>query len=65
MAMVLLNTPNREADFLRAIWGGASYRVVADGAANRLMDSLPPALQRLYVPDLICGDMDSLRDDVR
>lgn len=64
-ALVLLNGPSREPDFLRALWGCAAYVAVADGAANQLREGLPPALQAAYLPHVICGDMDSLTADNR
>jgi thiamine pyrophosphokinase len=50
----------------------AVTRVCADGGANRLYDQLPAMLPHLdptaarssYLPDVIRGDMDSLRPDV-
>jgi hypothetical protein len=64
-ALVLLNGPSKEPDFLRALWGCAAYVAVADGAANRLREGLPPALQAAYLPHVICGDMDSLTAENR
>ena len=50
----------------------ATHRVCADGGANRWFDiasKLPRATSstdaRELLPDIICGDLDSLRDDVR
>lgn len=54
----------------------ASYKICADGGANRLYDAMLNAgieggkgkgkdLRDLYLPDLIKGDLDSLREDVR
>jgi hypothetical protein len=51
----------------------ASTRLCADGGANRLYDQLPSMLPNLSpeaarlscLPDLIKGDMDSVRKDVR
>lgn len=42
----------------------AKYRICADGGANRLYDSLSEQDRRRYLPDLIKGDLDSLRQDV-
>lgn len=47
-------------------WRCARFRVCADGAANRLHDGLASDARRAaYLPDLIKGDLDSLRADVR
>lgn len=51
----------------------ACFKVCADGGANRLYDELPrwfpdePAssVRERFLPDVIIGDMDSLRADVR
>lgn len=67
-ALVLLNTPiPREhwKAFIR-LWKNASFRVCADGAANRILDSVGhDAWSDLPLPSLICGDLDSVRDEVR
>ena len=46
------------------LWREAGVRVCADGAANRLHDSLADADRDRLLPDLIKGDLDSIRDDV-
>lgn len=55
------------------ILGNARVRVCADGGANRLFDQVPllfpdrdpETVRQEYLPDLITGDLDSIRDDVR
>ena len=52
--------------------GTAQVRIVADGGANRLYDALSEGdMQKNgllsmseYVPDIIRGDLDSIRPDV-
>ena len=44
MALVLLNTPPRPAAALRTLWSLSSYRVCADAAANRLLESIQLAI---------------------
>ncbi|WFD40892.1 ribonuclease Z [Malassezia japonica] len=70
-ALVLLNTPiprDHWRAFLR-LWRHASFRVCADGGANRLLDSVGTGAwsgsSDLPLPNQICGDLDSLREDVR
>lgn len=71
IALVLLNY--RLPRFTPLLWNQACLRVCADGGANRLYDELPqifpkddPALVRQrHKPDVIVGDLDSIRDDVR
>lgn len=52
------------------LWHKASYRVCADGGANRLAELVEMAVddpeeREVYLPDLITGDLDSLRPAVR
>jgi thiamine pyrophosphokinase len=79
-ALVILNTPSSFAS-LERVWKCATYRVAADGAANRLYRTVsgeaaaraaagpapapapfpaPPSLLDSFLPDLICGDWDSV-----
>jgi thiamine pyrophosphokinase len=41
------------------LWRNSAVRVCADGGANRVHD-----LGRQLVPDAVCGDLDSVRQDV-
>ncbi|KAI0787935.1 thiamine pyrophosphokinase, partial [Fomes fomentarius] len=54
---------------LHRVWHASRWHACADGGANRLHDLLRDYdgrdLRHLYTPDLIKGDLDSLRDDVR
>lgn len=58
LGLVLINTPSLEVR-LRRLWGLASYRVCADGAANRLLKTCED-----LEPDLVLGDFDSADPDV-
>ena len=77
-ALIILNTPikssydnGRLSGVLGKLWDASSYRICADGGANRLYDATV-AIQGMrsetdssnYLPDLITGDLDSLRSDV-
>lgn len=74
LALVILNAhgEGESKGLLRHLWGRAALRVCADGGANRLHDSFgggdgvgDPAEERAqYVPDIIVGDLDSLRPEV-
>ncbi|KAM0750170.1 putative KEX1 protein [Meredithblackwellia eburnea MCA 4105] len=75
-ALVILNTPLVHQDLFRKIWAAASVRYCADGGANRLFDHFSGAggardggkdedERAEFLPDLIRGDLDSLRNDVR
>lgn len=46
------------------LWNHASLRLCADGAANSLHDSLDAAARATMLPDLIKGDLDSIRPEV-
>ncbi|KAK9726295.1 hypothetical protein RND81_05G204400 [Saponaria officinalis] len=69
-ALVILN--QRLPRFAPLLWNHSRIRVCADGGANRLFDEMPlffPEIdardvRQRYKPDVIKGDMDSIRDDV-
>ncbi|TKX20468.1 thiamine pyrophosphokinase-like protein [Elsinoe australis] len=66
--LIILNSPISSPDLLNRVWANTSYRVCADGGANRLFDlferrEMP--LKESCIPNEIHGDLDSLRDDVR
>jgi len=71
LALVILNVDHhgRNPAHLRAmrfshLWRQSSLRLCADGAANRLHDSMSEGTRGTLLPDLITGDLDSLRGDV-
>ncbi|KAL5859100.1 hypothetical protein ACOSQ3_000397 [Xanthoceras sorbifolium] len=69
-ALVLLN--QRLPRFTPLLWNHAQVRLCADGGANRVFDELPLLfphedaieVRKRYKPDLIKGDMDSIRAEV-
>lgn len=77
-ALIILNQPFSKA-LLRRLWHATDWHCCADGGANRLHDVLncdaidtttttaSAALDRVddYLPDLLKGDLDSVREDVR
>ncbi|KAJ7931462.1 thiamine pyrophosphokinase [Mycena leptocephala] len=63
-ALVILNQPFSESLFLR-LWNSSQWHCCADGGANRLFDTLAAAQRLLFLPDLIKGDLDSIRNDVK
>ncbi|KAI3449498.1 hypothetical protein Pfo_006163 [Paulownia fortunei] len=68
--LVVLN--RRLPRFTPLLWKHAQLRICADGGANRLYDELPLlfpdedalAIRKRYKPNLIKGDMDSIREEV-
>ncbi|KAJ0512785.1 putative thiamine diphosphokinase [Helianthus annuus] len=71
-ALIILN--QRLPKFSPLLWEHAKVRVCADGGANRLFDNMPElfhdehddvsVIRERYKPDVIKGDMDSIRPDV-
>ena len=72
LALVILNVEHRCSDYAQVgaagrfaqLWRQSSLRLCADGAANRLHDNLEESERLRVLPDLITGDLDSLRGDV-
>ena len=56
-ALVVLNSASFGPWLLERLWAASSFRVCADGGANRLFDLLGES----HVPDAIVGDLDSAR----
>lgn len=64
--LVLLNQPITDMELFKRAWTFCERRICADGGANRLFDALKTDEERLkFLPDVIVGDFDSLRDNVR
>ncbi|XP_042470956.1 thiamine pyrophosphokinase 1-like isoform X2 [Zingiber officinale] len=70
-ALVVLN--QRLPRFAPVLWSHAKLRVFADGGANRVYDGMPNLFPEIdptevrhrYKPDIIRGDMDSIRKEVK
>jgi len=70
-AFILLNRPidMHNGVIFRRLWLNTRTRLCTDGAANRLLDwtqrqETTSDTTAAFTPDYICGDMDSIRDDV-
>ncbi|KAF2028346.1 thiamine pyrophosphokinase [Setomelanomma holmii] len=66
--LLILNQPITHFDAFARLWKHTSYRLCADGGANRLFDMFEGDLivqREHYLPNIIHGDLDSLRYDVR
>ncbi|GAA6063629.1 hypothetical protein JCM10212_000130 [Sporobolomyces blumeae] len=77
-ALVIVNSPLPPQDLFRSLWKTARVRYCADGGANRLYDRFVKGKGKLedgwtdadareddWLPDLILGDLDSLKDETR
>ncbi|KAJ1657400.1 cAMP-dependent protein kinase subunit [Dispira simplex] len=72
IALLLLNQPVGPKDeIFRGLWERADVRVCADGAANRLYEAFHNTRNSVvatdaekYAPTIICGDMDSAKEDI-
>ncbi|KAI7097300.1 hypothetical protein KC324_g21329, partial [Hortaea werneckii] len=63
VALIILNSPISDHEGFRQLYRHASFRLCADGGANRLYDAF--GTEHDILPDLIHGDLDSLDDAVR
>ncbi|KAI4105197.1 MAG: hypothetical protein LQ339_003528 [Xanthoria mediterranea] len=65
-AAVVVNQPIEDQQLLLDILAGATLTVFADGAANYVKDlKLTEPEEQNTIPDFICGDLDSIRPEVR
>ncbi|GAA5842980.1 hypothetical protein JCM3766R1_001650 [Sporobolomyces carnicolor] len=68
-ALVILNTPLPPQPLFARLWDTARVRYCADGGANRLFDRFVKGKHKeeddAWLPDLVLGDLDSLRPDVK
>ncbi|KAL7417542.1 thiamine pyrophosphokinase [Mrakia frigida] len=65
-ALIILNLPILRLDIFERAWKSTDLRYCADGGANRLFDAFRSEHERRrYLPDLIKGDLDSIRPEVR
>lgn len=70
IALIVLNTPIRQppSPLFQDLWTKASFRICADGGANRLYqasrDGIKAPTSEEYLPDVIRGDLDSLLPSV-
>ncbi|XP_078156652.1 thiamine pyrophosphokinase 3-like [Carex rostrata] len=70
-SLVVLNQPLPR--FTPLLWNRAQVRICADGGANRVYDDIlelfpdqdSSEVRLRYTPDVIIGDLDSIRDDVK
>ncbi|KAI9860070.1 MAG: hypothetical protein M1824_003308 [Vezdaea acicularis] len=60
-ALLILNQPISSLSLLKSLVTRAEYIIAADGGANRLYAAFPEQVSL----DCICGDLDSIDDEVR
>ncbi|XP_071492977.1 thiamine pyrophosphokinase 1-like [Diadema antillarum] len=66
VAVIALNRPLADLQPLLAkVWDRAVLRAAADGASNRLTDLPSQEGSQRYIPDLLTGDFDSIRPEVK
>lgn len=64
-ALIILNQPLKlDISFYRKVWSNCSFRIGADGGANRVHD-LSHSYQTNLALDLVIGDLDSLNSASR
>jgi len=68
MALIILNMPIQASgsskSLFERLWQCAIFRVCADGGANRLYDATSSTHASSFVPNLICGDLDSIQPNI-
>lgn len=72
-ALIILHSPIDQYEYVRRLYQHASYRLCADGGANRLYNILtkqfpdltPIEALRKALPNCVHGDLDSLDNNVR
>lgn len=73
IALIILNSPLEDFNYFQRLYDHASFVLCADGGANRLYNLLTRTFDDLAydvalkkaLPNLIHGDLDSLKDSVR
>ncbi|KAJ9121988.1 hypothetical protein QFC24_004571 [Naganishia onofrii] len=74
-ALIILNQPVTRPDILQRLWHTAGVKICADGGGNRVHDTFQSFrvapeeetrdVRESFLPDIIKGDLDSLRPDVQ
>jgi thiamine pyrophosphokinase len=67
--LIVLNRPIQTppSPIFQKLWSLSSFHICADGGANRLYDATRTTTihPKVYIPDMIQGDLDSVREDTR
>ena len=65
-SLLMINSETMDAAWAKRLWEHCEFKICADGGANRLYDGLVASGDvHKYIPDMIKGDLDSLRPDVK
>ncbi|KAI9886462.1 MAG: protein transport protein bos1 [Watsoniomyces obsoletus] len=66
LALIILNQEVTNVDILDRLWDHADFRICADGGANRLYKAVEGLEKHdSFIPDEICGDLDSITPRVQ
>jgi len=63
--LLILNTEIEDTRKVIGLWQAAAYRILVDGGANRFKDQILTQKNDLAPPNLVTGDLDSIRPEVR
>ena len=64
--LLMINSDTMDVAWAKRLWAHCDFKICADGGANRLYDGLVASGdEHKYIPDMIKGDLDSLRGEVK
>ncbi|KAG4086494.1 thiamine pyrophosphokinase [Neocallimastix lanati (nom. inval.)] len=65
-SLIILNYILPKKEILERLWKKAKYKICVDGGTNRLYNFFKndPTEREKYIPDYICGDLDSIKPEV-
>ncbi|KAJ8035633.1 thiamine pyrophosphokinase 1 [Holothuria leucospilota] len=64
--LIVLNRPlAHQCSHLKHLWGNAIFKAGTDGANNELFDFMKRENNYSFIPDLVTGDFDSIRPEVK
>jgi len=65
-ALLILNQPIHKVNKFVQLWKSSQIHICVDGGTNRLHDwYIDQKIDEKFIPDLICGDLDSIKDEIR
>lgn len=65
-SLIILNYTLPRKEYLERLWKKAKLKLSVDGGTNRLYNFFNnnPAEREKYIPDYICGDLDSVKPEI-